>query len=204
MRGFGLSPDTSYRGTFLSIPGDSTGQASWGPSSSCAHHVGLKIITSKMEDWMQWFQWPFFGSIGTPILSHKNYLRCTSQPQKLLKIPGPGPFQQLKRCHVLRCASLCFRCCNESLLGDPFIPWAPAIDGVELKAHPLDLLIEEKAGATAGPIMEPSPFQDNLTACVTNIRMDLKMWACWTGRATSKPNFDANTYYCTSYTYIYI
>lgn len=36
------------------------------------------------------------------------------------------------------------RCCNESLLGDPFIPWAPAIDGVELQAHPLDLLLEEK------------------------------------------------------------
>lgn len=36
------------------------------------------------------------------------------------------------------------RCCKESLLGDPFIPWAPAIDGVELQSHPLDLLIEEK------------------------------------------------------------
>ena len=108
-----------------------------------------------------------------PDFEPRHYLRCTSQPQKLLKIPGPGPFQQLKRCHVLRCASLCFRCCNESLLGDPFIPWAPAIDGVELQAHPLDLLLEEKAGATAGP-MNQARFR-TISACVTNIRMDLKM-----------------------------
>ena len=63
--GFGLSPETSYRRTFLSIPGDSTGQA-----VDQAHHVlimlGLKIITSKMEDWMQW---SFCVSIGTPVLS---------------------------------------------------------------------------------------------------------------------------------------
>ena len=50
----------------------------------------------------------------------------------------------LPTAQALPCAPC--RCCNESLLGDPFIPWAPAIDGVELGTHPLDLLIEEKAG----------------------------------------------------------
>eukprot|EP00438_Fugacium_kawagutii_P011359 Skav212537 [mRNA] locus=scaffold1851:141565:142909:+ [translate_table: standard] len=35
-------------------------------------------------------------------------------------------------------------CCAPSLLGDPWIPWAPAIDGVELTAHPLELLEQGK------------------------------------------------------------
>eukprot|EP00438_Fugacium_kawagutii_P002607 Skav201658 [mRNA] locus=scaffold641:141714:144142:+ [translate_table: standard] len=35
-------------------------------------------------------------------------------------------------------------CCVSSLLGDPWIPWAPAIDGVELTAHPVELLEQGK------------------------------------------------------------
>lgn len=33
------------------------------------------------------------------------------------------------------------RCC-QSLLGSPFIPWAPTVDGVELRAHPYNLATE--------------------------------------------------------------
>ena len=32
------------------------------------------------------------------------------------------------------------------MTGNPWIPWAPAIDGVEMTAHPVDLLKQGKVG----------------------------------------------------------
>lgn len=37
------------------------------------------------------------------------------------------------------------RCCS-NLTGNPWVPWSPAIDGVEMTAHPVDLLKQEKVG----------------------------------------------------------
>jgi carboxylesterase type B len=70
------------------------------------------------------------------------------------------------------------RCC--ALAGNPWIPWAPAIDGVELTAHPYKLLLQGKVNKPAailhgtnkdeGASFEPLPetaTKDDLTNAFT-------------------------------------
>jgi len=52
------------------------------------------------------------------------------------------------------------RCCS-NLTGNPWVPWSPAIDGVEMTAHPVDLLKQEKVSKV--PMVIGTTWDDGAT-----------------------------------------